>query len=306
MRHDEEFPSVTGTRTACGMNSTRRAVAVACTLGAALWMAGCASGRRDLPAPRDTSIEKLRQEASTTPQSAEPLYQMALLHYGQHRHPEALQALHEALGRDADYVPALALLPKLLHECGRSAEGIEYFARRPATSWPEPVRLNLALLYADTGNTMQARKLLDGLASGAYADAAAVNLAYLDLVDEDHAAAARRMQSDLARYADTPAVLNNLALVHLRAGRVEEAVRLLRAVTERHPEFGEAQLNYALVLRHYLFEEDGAARAQARFDALGVPRLADPALENFLRTEDTAPPVPKSQAQVPPPRGGRE
>lgn len=304
---------MTGTIPACGRIQRRSAHAVACTLATAILLAGCASGRRDLPTPRDTSLEKLRSEAAATPQAAEPLYQMALLHYGNGAHAEALKALHDALARDPNYVPALALLPKLLHECGRSAEGITFFARRPAPTWPEPVRLNLALLYADTGNTMQARKLLESLASSPYAASAAANLAYLDLVDEDHAAAARRMQADLARYADTPAVLNNLALVHLRAGRVAEAAKLLREVTERHPEFGEAHLNYALVLRHYLFEEDGAAQAQARFDALSTPRLADPALDEFLRTEDTAPTVREEPARAAtppapsaPPSGGRE
>jgi len=301
---------VTGTIRGYGRIGGRGAQVVACTLLAAILLAGCASGRRDLPTPRDTSVQKLRQEAAAAPQAAEPLYQMALLHYGNRAHVEALSALHEALRRDAHYVPALTLLAKLLHECGRSAEGIEYFARRPAPTWPEPVRLNLALLYADTGNTMQARKLLDGLAASAYADAAAANLAYLDLVDEDHPAAARRLQADLARYAETPAVLNNLALVHLRAGRVEDAVKLLRAVTERHPEFGEAQINYALVLRHYLFEEDGAAQARARFDAMSAPRIDDPAMSEFLRTEDTVPavpdePVPAAAPAVRPTSGGR-
>lgn len=298
---------MTGTIHEYGSIAGRGRNVVGCTLVAAILIAGCASGRRDLPAPRDTSVETLRREAAATPQSSEPLYQMALLHYGNNAHEEALKALHAALERDPNYAPALTLLPKLLHECGRSAEGIEYFARRPAGTLPEPARLNLALLYADTGNTMQARKLLEGLAAGSYADAAAANLAYLDLVDEDHTAAARRLQADLARYADTPAVLNNLALVHLRAGRVEEAAKLLRAITERHPEFGEAHLNYALVLRHYLFEEGDASQAQARFDALHPPRLSDPAMSEFLHTEDAAPPVPEMPARTAPPTpsGGR-
>ena len=300
---------MTGTIPACGSFEKLRVGVVACMLAAALWLAGCASGRRDVPAARETSLDKLRQEATAAPQAAEPLFQIALLHYGKGAYTEALAALHDALARDANYLPALVLLPKLLHECGRSAEGIAFFSRDPAHSWPEPVRLNLALLYADTGNTMQARKLLEGLASSPYADAAAANLAYLDLVDEDHDAAARRMQTDLARYAETPAVLNNLALVHLRAGRVEDAAKLLRLVTERYPEFGEAHLNYALVLRHYLFEPDGAARAQARFDALGTPRLADPAMESFLQSEDTAPPAKAEAAEPtapsPPPSGER-
>lgn len=257
---------------------------------ASLWLAGCASVRRTATGSGG-DLETLQAEAAAAPGSAEPVYQMALLHYGERRPEEALATLRQALQRDPEYVPALTLLAKLLHDTGRSAEGLRYFRTRDAAAWPEAVRLNLALLYADTGNTVQARKLLQSLATGAWADAAQVNLAYLDLVDEEHLAASRRLEADRQRYRDAPELLNNLALARLYTGDVSGAAKLLHDVTTRHPDFAPAQFNLALLLRHYLFDEDGAARAEKHFDALAAPQLADAALREFLeaRTEDTSP-----------------
>lgn len=267
----------------------RRTLSI-CTLAVAMLLgAGCAGVRRSATSGGD--LETLRAEAAASPSAAEPVYQMALLHYGERRPEAALVALRQALDRDADYVPALCLLAKLLHDTGRSAEGLRYFRRREAAAWPEPVRLNLALLYADAGNTVQARKLLQGLTAGAWADAAHVNLAYLDLVDVEHLAARQRLEADRAAYRDAPEVLNNLALARLQAGDVPGAAKLLHDAAVHHPDFAPAQFNLALLLRHYLFDDEGAARAEAHFDALAGPLLADAALREFLeaRTEDTAP-----------------
>jgi tetratricopeptide (TPR) repeat protein len=209
-----------------------------------------------------------------------------------------LVSLRQSLARDRAYAPSLALLTKLMHDAGRSAEALQYFKKLPLDTLPEPVRLNVALLYADVGNTVQARKLLQGLTTGAWADAAEVNLVYLDLVDEDNGVAAKRLEGGLGRFGDTPEAVNNRALALLRAGDVEAGARLLKELAAEHPEFGAAQLNLALLLRHYLFDATGAERAQAHFDALGTARVDDAAWQRFLEPagEDASSPVPQAPA----------
>jgi tetratricopeptide (TPR) repeat protein len=274
---------------------------------AALWavlaiVSGCASGRRDLPVPRADDAAALRAEAQARPQDAEPLYQLALLHYGHGEADPALQALRESLERQPSYAPSLALLAKLLHDAGRSAEGVAFFEARKLDALPEAVRLNVGLLYADVGNTLKARRILKGVGAGPYADAAAVNLAYLDLIDEQNVAAVRSLETQAQRFPNSAEVQNNLALARLRAGDVDGGTRLLRQVVSAHPDFAPAQINLALVLRNYLFDEDGATQAQAHFDALGAPKLGDAGIEAILQTpvEDAAPrvpdPAPKDQA----------
>ncbi len=273
--------------------SGRRSICDALLGAALLAAAGCASGRHDLPSPRIRDEAALQTEAKTT-HSAEPFYQMALLRAGQGQTEPALAALKASLDRDPAYAPSLTLLAKLLHDSGRSAEGVHYFESKKLDTLPDAVRLNVALLYADVGNTLKARKLLQGTAQGTCADAANANLAYLDLVDDQNATAAQRLEKNLGAYADNPEIVNNVALARLRAGDVETGARLLRELTEKHPEFAPAQLNLALVLRNYLFDEDGATRAQAHFDAIGAPHIGDPAWHDFLEPghEDAAPPLP--------------
>ena len=100
---------------------------------------GCTSARRDLPAARLADERALRAEAQAAPAAPEPLYQLALLHYGEGRAEAALGALGESLARDRGYVPSLALLAKLLHECGRSKEALRYFEKRGIDTLAEPV-----------------------------------------------------------------------------------------------------------------------------------------------------------------------
>jgi tetratricopeptide (TPR) repeat protein len=292
------------TRSALGHTSPRldgRARSICHIAACVAWLglAGCATGRRDLPSPRARDAATLEAEAQNRPQDAEPLYQLALLHYASGEADAALQALHQSLRRDSAYPPSLTLLAKLFHDTGRSREGLQYFEARNLDTLPEAVRLNVGLLYADAGNTVKARRLLKGLTQGAYADAAAINLAYLDLVDEENVAAVRALEAQAERFHGNPEVLNNLALARLRAGNVEGGTRLLRQVASQFPDFAPAQLNLALVLRNYLFDEEGATTAQAHFDALGAPRLGDAGVEEFLQTpvEDAAPRTPEPKPQ---------
>ncbi len=298
---------MTGSFASQGRRARARGAASICTSALALAAlaiaaAGCAGGRDGQLAPRtpDASARKSetpapRSEAPPASQGPEPSYRTALQHYGRHEVEPALASLHEALGRDPGYVPALTLFAKVLHDTGHSAEGVRYFKSRPAGDWPEPVRLDLALLYADTGNTVQARRILEGLANGGYADAVRANLAYLDLVDEANASSLVPGLERLANgQSDSPEVLNNLAVARLRAGDVEGSARVLQKLVSRWPEFAPAQLNLALVLRNYIFDDAGAARHQRHFDELAAPTVGDAALRGVLglsQTEDTAPAV---------------
>ena len=156
--------------------SRRSSICILCIAALVAGLAGCASGRRGLSAARSRDAAALQREARAS-REPEPFYQLALLHYGQGDADAALAALHTALRRDPEYAPALTLVARVLHDTGRSAEGVRFFASRPANDWPPAVRLDLALLYADVGNTVRARELLQGIGDGAYADAAAANLA---------------------------------------------------------------------------------------------------------------------------------
>jgi len=264
-----------------------------------------------LPAPRVRDEAALQAEAGAAPQAAEPYYQMALLRASEGNADGALDALRRALHRDPGYAPALALFAKMMHDAGRGADALQWFEGRDVGTLPEPVRVNVAVLYAEAGNTLQARKLLDGAAHGPWADAANANLAYVDLLDEQSDAAWQRLQTYLGPYAQSPEVLNNVALARVRAGDVDGGAAILRKLADSHPDFAAAQLNWALVLRNYYFDEDGAARAQAHLDAIPAPHLGDAAVRDFFEPvhEDAAPPVPSAPqpqaAAESPPQGGR-
>src|SRR5262249_14374970 len=179
-------------------------------------IAGCASIRRDDGSPRVRDEAPLQEEAHVAPQSAEPMYQMALLRYGQGDAVGALRALDASLGRDSGYAPSLALFAKLMHDAGRSPDAVRWFEKHDLAAMPDAVRLNVAMLYADTGNTLQARKLLQGVTAGAYAAAANCDLAYLDLLDDENKTAAERLSANLGRYASAPEIVNNVALARIR------------------------------------------------------------------------------------------
>ena len=221
-----------------------------------LW-SGCAG--RFANGMRPGGAEALRLAADSTT-SAEPLYQLALLHRQEGRPDAAMSTLHEALQRDPAHEASLAFLAMLLHETGRSIEALQFFAARPAADWPETVRFNIALLHAATGNTQEARTILSGLEHGGLAATARANLAYLDLLDEDDASAAARLEALGAQAS--PEVRNNVAVARLRRGDVDGAVKLLEEIIAREPQFAPAHFNLALVLRHYRFDDAGAVRRQ--------------------------------------------
>ena len=266
---------------------------------AVLFVSGCATGRKSLlPAPRVRDAGALRAEAAARPADAEPFYQLALLHAGSSVSDSALVALANGLRRDPGHVPSLALLARLLHDAGRSDEALHYYEARGVDTFPDVVKIDIALLYADVGNTLHARKLLEPLSGGPQAAAVAANLAYLDLLDEDNATALAALEAQAARFPDSPEVQQNLALARLRAGDVESGARLLEKVAAQHPEFATGQHNLVLLLRHYRFDAEGAARVAARAEALDRARQSELVLERILKpgAEDAAPPTPQTAA----------
>jgi len=269
-----------------------------------LCVAGCSIGRRStLPSPRESDARALRAEATAHPEDAEPLYQLALVHARSAAPDSALAALGVALQRQPEHAPSLTLLARLLHDAGRSAEALHYFEARGVATLPEPVQIDVALLYADVGNTLKARKLLKGFANGPYAAAVAANLAYLDLLDEENAAALATLEEQAPRFPDAPQVQLNLALARLRAGQVDAGAKLLEELAARYPDDAAMQSNVALLRRHYRFDEAGAQRAEARAETLTPPSPSEMALERVLQggVEDAAPPAPGSDGSP----GGR-
>ena len=258
--------------------------------------AGCAShGPRELR-PRTSDEAGLRQEAAAS-ESPEPLYQLALLYLGDYRIDEAVIALQDALSRHPDYEPALTLLAKTLHQTGRSFEALEFFEGRAVEQWSPAVQINVALLQAEVGNTIEARRILENNLDGAWHESARANLAYLDLLDEETVAARKQLEDLIDANLDAPEVLNNLAVARLRDGDVDGSVEILHRLTSRHQEFAVAHINLALLLQHWLFDEEGATRTQNHLDTLLEPMLSDAVISRLLdpaHVENTSPPVPRS------------
>lgn len=281
-------------------SSTPRRRARPCILRMALLFccialfAGCAShGRRGLQ-PRSTDEATLQREVAQS-HSPEPLFQLALLYLAEGRADAAVMSLREALDRDLEYEPALTLLARTLHQTGRSFEALEFFGRREVERWPDSVQINVALLHADVGNSIEARRILETKLDGAWATNARANLAYLDLLDEETVVARQRLESLIQENIESPEILNNLAVAHLRAGDAEGSAIILRRLVSRHADFGPAQLNLALLLQHWLFDDTGAARAQEHLDVMLEPMLSEAVIQRLLapaRVEDAAPPIP--------------
>jgi len=258
-------------------------------------LAGCAShGGRGLQ-PRSTDEAALRREVSES-QSAEPLFQLALLYLAENRTDESVIALRDALDRNQDYEPALTLLARTLHQTGRSFEALEFFGSREVELWPHSVQINIALLYAEVGNSIEARRILEKNLDGMWSTSARANLAYLDLLDEETVAARQRLETLIEENLESPEILNNLAVAHLRAGDAEGSATILRRLAARHEDFAPAHLNLALLLQHWLFDDSGAARSQEHLDLILEPMLTESVIEHLLdpsRVEDAAPPVPE-------------
>ena len=311
-RPDKEAQHVIGTsRTSqrpCARPSTARRRTSTCTVAVwglvSLLVPGCAgSGNRALQ-PRTRDLGTLQQEAATAPDAPEPPYQIALVYASQQRYDDALRALHTALQRDGDYEPALTFMAKLFFDGGRSVEGAQYFSSRPLEAWSEPVRINVALLLGDAGRYDEARVLLEGARHGTHADAARANLAYLDWIEGRQARAGKEFEA-LEGALESPPARNNVALARLQRGDVAASARMLEDLATTHPEFTMAASNLALVLRHWLFEDDRAAVYEAVALGDAPPQLSEAVLHELLTGsahEDAAPqivPAPGEASEVP-------
>ncbi len=252
-------------------------------------LGGCGTARRTALRPRTDDGEELRRAAAAAPADPAPWVQLGLWHRERGQPDAALVSLRQALARDADHVPALTLLALLLHENGRSAEALRYFAARPLGAWPEPVQLDIALLLAEAGYVDPAREALEALQHGPWQAAASANLAWLDLLEGNSTAAASRLH-DLPADA-APEVRNNLAVALLRNGDVAASEAMLRALVAADPAFAPAWENLGLLRRHWRLDDAGAAEAERRAPPASV--LSDVAVQAFLTGtwEDAAPPA---------------
>ena len=252
-------------------------------------LVACAGSGLESPARRAAELEA---EAASHPQSAEPAFRLALLHDAQGDCDAALRDLRNALARDPQYEPALTHLARLLYETGRSAAGVRWFESRPLSSWPEAVRLDVALLLADVGRGEEARRILGELQAGPYREAAAANLAWLDVLEGNPNGAAERLA---ALHAPSPEARNNLAVLRLRAGEVDASEAILAELVQAKPDFAAARLNLALLRRHYRFDPTGAEKLEHDpAGAVAARALSDASVQELLEgvpVEDAAPPV---------------
>lgn len=215
-------------------------------------------------APRD--VADLRERMAAEP--AEPYWPWALAarHVAADSLALAERELRQALARDPDHAPSLALLSRLWFASQRHAEALEMLeaarTRAAQRGVPfEPVLLAAIALHDEAvGRTAEAHEALAAAPASA-ADALAPVAAYLALrgtASTDSAAALVRE----AVHADgrSAANRNNEGLVKLRAGDVEGARRALLAAIERDPQLPGPYYNLAILEKFYVFDDEAAAR----------------------------------------------
>jgi hypothetical protein len=87
---------------------------------------------------------------------------------------------------------------------------------------------------------------------------------------------------------------------------VEESVRVLEEVVRANLDFPTAPGNLALVLRHWLFDDEGAAAHEAHAVGIAPPQLSQSVLDGLLfggAPEDAAPratPLPDAASESAP------
>jgi tetratricopeptide (TPR) repeat protein len=204
-------------------------------------------------APQDrrrVAAAEAEYEASmlAVPDSAAYRYNLGNYYQNQQRPRDALRMYEDAMRLDARFTPAFVNASLVYDALGKPRQA-ENALRHAIDVEPQsaPARFNLGLLLAHQNNRPEAEKQLrEALRLDPQFAAAAFNLGVLLAKDDpDEAltlcARAAELRPDEPRYGWT------YAYYLVQANRLDEAVRVLRGVIERHPSYEEAQTLLAMI-----------------------------------------------------------
>jgi Tfp pilus assembly protein PilF len=258
-----------------------------------------ATGAPDTDAPSDPLAEA-RAKADAAP--AEPYwpYRVAELELGRDSSAAAERALTDALKRDHDYAPALALLSKLDYQNGRNLDAIGRLeaARQRASDagkpFPAGLTAGLALNYDAIDRVDRAAPLAALLPEDGSPDERTTRV-FLRLrgpAPDSAAALAEQTVKDRPKGA---ADQNNYGITRLRAGDPDRAREAFLRAIQLDASLPGPYYNLAILEKFYRLDDDGAAkwyaeyRARSNDDPDGLARVfAAPAAGNaHAGPEDT-------------------
>jgi tetratricopeptide (TPR) repeat protein len=183
---------------------------------------------------------------------------------------QAEAALQASLRRDPTYAPALSLLSKLWYDARRHAEAVRLLesARARPGAFPEGVPrallAGLALHYEALGRHHPATALV-GATPGSEPTEARSAAAYLTLRGENRETAAELASEAVDHDPNSAANQNNHGIARLRAGDVKAARKAFLRAIELDPRLPGPYYNLVILERHYLFDEQAAAKWLAAY-----------------------------------------
>jgi tetratricopeptide (TPR) repeat protein len=199
----------------------------------------------------DEALEFARNLVARSPERTDFRVTLAGVYFraGQYRESSAqYQALIGANPRAAALQIRLGECKAQLHDFRGAVVAFER-ARELAPNDPAP-RLNLAILYDDTGYPAEARKAYEDVLRIQPDNSTALNnLAYLDAdagLDLDRALAYAQRARQVS--PNDPDVLDTLGFIYIQKNLTEDGLRMLHELVDRRPENATFHLHLALAL----------------------------------------------------------
>jgi len=277
--------------------ASRRGLAVAATLLslAPLTLGGCgvslmghrigmpASDRRLSESALQKNLRETREAAQLAPQESYWPFHVAELYVAADSGARAEAALEQALARDPDYAPALALRSSLDYRAGRHEHAIQFLeaalAKPGAFPGGPPSALfeGLALHYDALGREDDARRTVEKARAGRK-ERPSPALVYLTLRGPTPESAAAAAESAWRNDPGSAVNQNNYGIARLRQGDPAGARKAFEKATQIDPALAGPYYNLAILQKYYLFDDQAAshwfdlywARSQSDPDGLAV------------------------------------
>ncbi len=219
--------------------------------------------------PAESPLARVRAAMLAHPQDPAPAYRAALALRAADSLGSAESAVREAITRDPQHAPSLALLSSWLLAEGRSAEALPVLAvvnEHPEAFSPHEragLLAALALHHDALGHPREARAAL--AAAGDDAAAAPVRV-YLGARDASPSPA-ELLASSAKQAGHNAATLNNVGILRLRAGDVTGAQKAFEAAIARDAALPGPYYNMTILSGFYLLDDAAAARWFAAYRA---------------------------------------